>query len=488
MPILAKPIGTTRALREVTIRARVKGFLEKKLFDEGKDVKEHQELLVIEKRPYEVKLELAKAELAAADAALKKAKASKANLVSAARLALDEAQLRLDEVEERRERNLLARKAVSQEDLDKSQAQRKKSAAQVQADQASLEQAEADYTIDIENAQAEVARAKSSVDDAELNLGYCTMRAPFAGRIGELKVKVGNLVGDGTATELVTIQELDPMGLDLKAPARYLPYASALVPTGEAVNVVVEGERPHPHTGKTLFIDNTVDSSTGTFLARASVPNPDGTILPGQYVQATIKVGEYVDAVVVPEQAVIERQDGARVFVVDSGGKVREQEVSAVDGYQGLRVLESGLDAGEQVIVEGIQLVRPGQTVKTTTEPLAKYRKTATMDYNADRRFTSKISRVPGLPPPRATRSQTPSKRPRAPSRARKEGGLDRRHGQLLHRQADLRHRARGAHVARRRHLCLHPADRPVSAGHAAAGAGYHDLHRRRRARLSPRP
>jgi hypothetical protein len=115
---------------------------------------------------------------------------------------------------------------------------------------------------------------------------------------------------------------------------------------------------------------------------------------------------------VVPEQAVIERQDGARVFVVEPGGTVREQNVSAVDVYQGLRVLESGLDAGEQVIVEGIQLVRPGQPVKTTAEPLEKYRKSATLDYNADRRFTSKISRVPGLPPPDADLKSNPKQAP----------------------------------------------------------------------------
>jgi membrane fusion protein, multidrug efflux system len=399
IPIVANPIGTTRALREVTIRARVKGFLEEKSFEEGKDVKQGQVLLVIEKRPYQVRLELAKAELAAAQAVLKKAMASKANLVSRARLALDEAQLRLDEIEERRERTLLARKAVSQEDFDKADAQRKKSAAQVEGDRASLEQAEADFMIEIENARAEVERAKSSVDDAALNLDYCTMRAPFTGRIGELKVKLGNLVGDGTATELVTIEQLDPMGLDLRPAARYLPYAAALTPLGVAVNVVVEGERPHPHPGRTLFVDNNVDSSTGTFLVRAEVRNPDGTILPGQYVHAAIEVGQYVGAVVVPEQAVIERQDGARVLVVESGGKVRAQPVSAIDVYQGLRVLDSGLDEGQRVVVEGIQMARPGQIVEFKEEPLEKYRKQATLEYNVDRRFTSKVTRLPGLSP-----------------------------------------------------------------------------------------
>jgi membrane fusion protein, multidrug efflux system len=397
MPIVVNPIGTTRALNDVTIRARVKGFLEEKHFEDGKNVKKGTLLLIIEEKPYQIKLELAKAELAGAEAALKKAKASKANIVSKARLALDMAQLRLDEIEERREQLLLARKAVSQEDYDKSQAQRKKSAAQVDADRASLEEAEADYTIDIENAQAEVVKAKSSVDDAALNLTYCRMVAPIDGRIGELKFKPGNLVGDGSATELVSIQQLDPMGLDLRPPARYLPNATALVSKGLHLNVIVEGERPHPHAGTTLFVDNQVDTETGTFLVRASVPNPDGAVLPGQYVKASIIVGDYVDAVVVPEQAVAEGQEGARVFVVDADNKVQFQKVAAIDAYQGLRVLESGLDAGQRVIVEGVQLVRPGQTVKPIVDPIEKYQKTAPPAYNTDPRFTSKVSRVPGF-------------------------------------------------------------------------------------------
>jgi membrane fusion protein, multidrug efflux system len=423
IPIVVNPIGTTRALNDVTLRARVKGFLEEKHFDDGKNVKKGDLLLVIEEKPYKVKLELARAELAAAQAALKKAQASKANVVSKARLALDVAQLRLDEVEERREQLLIARKAVSQEDLDKAQAQRKKSAAQVDADTASLEQAEADYTIDIENAQADVARARSSIDDAALNLEYCRMRAPIDGRIGELKVKPGNLVGDGTATELATIQQLDPMGVDLRGAARYLPNAAALAPKGVRVDVTIEGERPHPHPGTSLFVDNQVDPQTGTFLVRASVPNPDGAILPGQYVRARIVVGEYVDAVVVPEQAVTEGQEGARVLVVDAHDKVEARKVVAIDVYQGLRVLESGLDAGERVIVEGIQLVRPGQTVVAVLEPLEKYHNTAPPTYNADPRFGSKVARVPGMEPPAESGEKTSPKAGAAPVGAPRKKG-----------------------------------------------------------------
>jgi RND family efflux transporter MFP subunit len=399
VPIIVTPIGTTRALEEVKIRARVRGFLTKKNFEYGQNVKKDQLLLVIDELPFKVQLARANAQLAAAEAALAKAKASKAPEVARARVALSRAQLRLDEIEERRERTLVARKAASQEDYDKADAQRKKSAAQVEADEASAAQAVAEYDIDIASANADVASAVAAVKDADINLGYCRMTAPIEGRIGELQVKVGNLVGDAGLTDLVTIQQLQPMGLDIFAPARYLPVASALMsqPGGVSLEVTVEGERPHPHPGKMIFIDNHVNTTTSTFLARAQVPNPAGSLLPGQYIKATFTIGEYVDAVVVPEQAVVEGQEGTSAFVVDAANQVQFAKVKAVDVYQGLRVLESGIEPGQRVIVEGIQLVRPGQVVTPDEVPLDRFIHTGTPALNVDPRYNSRISRIPGM-------------------------------------------------------------------------------------------
>jgi membrane fusion protein (multidrug efflux system) len=399
VPFVVNPIGTTRALAVVKVRARVRGFLTEKHFEDGKNVKKGDLLLVIDEEPFQVALKQAKAQLAAAKAAHEKATASKAREVARAQLALSEAQLRLDEVEERRERNLVARKAASQEDYDRADAQRKKSAAQVDANRASLEQTVSDYTIDIASAAADLAKAEAAVADAEINLSYCRMHALIDGRIGELQVKVGNLVGDTGQTELVTIEQLDPMGVDLYPPARVLPIATALQSRahGVAVSMVVEGEHRHPHTGKTIFIDNHVDTNTSTFLVRASVRNPDGSLLPGQYIQATITVGEYVDAVVVPEEAVAAGQEGTRVFVVDGESLVQVAKVNAVDVYQGLRVLESGLEPGQRVIVEGIQMVRPGQRVTPVDAALDQFIQKATPDFNPDPRYTSPISRIPGM-------------------------------------------------------------------------------------------
>jgi len=397
VPIVVIPIATTRALEEVTIRARVRGFLREKHFDYGKNVKKDQLLLVIEEEPYQVRLKQAKAQLAANKAALEKATASQSPQVSKAELSLAQAQSRLDEVEERRSRNLLARKAASQEDFDRAQAQARKSAAQVEADQASLAQAVSDYKIDIETAKANVAKAESAVDEAQITLSYCRMYSPIDGRIGELEVKVGNLVGDAGQTELVTIQQLHPMGLDLRPAARYLPEATALVASGLDISLNVEGERRHPHGGKATFIDNHVDPTTSTFLVRAQVDNPDGSILPGQYIKATMTVGNYVDAVVVPERSVVLGQEGTRVFVVDATNKVQVVKVSAVDVYQGLRVLDAGLEPGQKVIVEGIQLVRPGQVVDPVLSPLEKYIQAEPSSDLGDSRLNSPIARIPGM-------------------------------------------------------------------------------------------
>jgi membrane fusion protein, multidrug efflux system len=396
VPIIVNPIGTSRALEEVTIRARVRGFLTERHFKDGSNVKKGQLLLVIDKKPFQVALDQAQALLLAAKASLEKAQASKSVEVATANLALDHAQLRLDEVEERRERTLLARKAASQDDYDKAEAQKKKSAAKADADRANLDQTKADYRIDIESAKAEVGRAQATFDDSQISLGYCEMYAPIDGRIGELKVKVGNLVGDAGLTELVTIEQLDPMGLDLRPPARYLPEATELLGTGVRISLTVEGERRHPHVGKAIFIDNTVDNQTSTFLLRAEVSNPSGTLLPGEFIRATMTVGEYADAVVVPEKAVLEGQDGTRVFVMDSENKVAVAKVRALDSYRGLRVLESGLEAGQRAIVEGTQLVRQGQIVDAKAVPLESFMTEELAALPGDPRFNSPISRIPG--------------------------------------------------------------------------------------------
>ncbi|WP_422931523.1 efflux RND transporter periplasmic adaptor subunit [Singulisphaera sp. PoT] len=249
VPIMAEPIGTTRALEEVSIRARVRGVLDDLHFAEGGDFKAGQLLFVIDVDPFKAKQVEAQVALELAEASLKKAKDSKAREVATEQLELSRAALKLAEVEEWRVQNLFKRVATSIEDVQRKQAIHQKDAAQVDADKASLEQAGADFDTDILAAQAEV-------------------------------------------------------------------------------------------------------------------PNPGATIPPAECVKADVKVGETKDAIVVPEQTVIETQAGPTVFTVDGAGKVAVVQVGATFIYQGLCVLESGLEPDLQVIVEGMQFVRGGQTVK----------------------------------------------------------------------------------------------------------------------------
>jgi membrane fusion protein, multidrug efflux system len=380
VPIEVTPNGTTRALESVMIRARVRGFLTERHFAEGAHVKKGQLLLVIDEEPYQVALQSARARQAEADASVHKAEESKGREVSSAQLDLDRAQLLLARIQERRSRALVERNAGSPEELDKADAERKRWESQVEADRAHLAQAQADYAIGIAAAQAQVLAAKAAVRDTELNLGYCRMYAPLEGRIGEARVKVGNLVGPdpaggGAFTDLASIQQLDPMGVDLRLSSRDLDRTTFLIEGGLPVRLIRPGpggSMEHPHVGRCFFIDNTVDETTSTFLVKAEIPNPGGKLLPGEYVKVRMVVERLENAVVVPTPAVVETDSGTVVHIVDAHGKVAVQRVVAGQAHDGLRVITKGLDSGASVIVDGLQSIRPGLSVKSEPAALAR--------------------------------------------------------------------------------------------------------------------
>jgi len=376
VPIIAKTTGTTKALSEVLIRARVKGFLKDKgeKFSEGANVQKGDLLLVIEEDQFKVRVDQAKGKYDAALAELAKAKQSKAREAATAQLDFDEAQAELARVEERRESSLFARNASSRENLDRMQASRKKSEAQVKISEANLLQANSDYGVNIQAAQANVEKAQADLKEAQIELGYCKMASPIDGRIGELKIKLGNLVGQGGSSDvdLVTIEQLNPMGVEMRIAARFLRQITQLIKSGLKVTLKIQGREVHAYQGTVFFLDNTVDPTTSTVLVKAKVDNPDESVLPGEYVRVEVNIGDYAGALVVPEQAVLEEgQEGARVLVVDALNKVASARVVPLDLVQGLRVLEPGkseLKEGQRVIVEGIPLVRPGQSVQVESK------------------------------------------------------------------------------------------------------------------------
>ena len=374
VPVMAEPNGTSRALQEVSIRARVRGFLKEIGFKEGADIKAGQLLFVIDEESFKAKLAEAAASLAQAEANLKKARDSKSREIATAQLALNQAVSALNKVEEARQYSLVKRNAASQQDVDRAVAIRQRSDAQVDADRASLEQTRADYETNIRSAEADVEAAKARITEAKIDLSYCRLSSPIDGRIGLAQVKLGNLVGPATGamgadyTELAVVRQLDPMGVDIQVASRYLGRVAPLIDKGLEIEVYrpgLEGEAASRVRGKATTMDNAINPTTSTFLIRAEVENAQRGLLPGEFVKVNAKVGEVKDAIVVPEQAVVETQAGPTVYTVDKRGKVSVVPVKASFVHDGLRVVESGIQPGQDVIVEGLQMVRSGMTVKT---------------------------------------------------------------------------------------------------------------------------
>ncbi len=317
--------GRTSAFRIAEVRARVNGIVLKRLFTEGTDVKAGQPLFQIDSAPYQAALESAQAQLARAEA----------NAASVKSLA------------ERYEK-LVETNAISRQEYDDTLARQT-------------------------SAAAEVAAARAAVKAARINLDYTRVVAPIAGRIGRSEVTEGAYVQQSSATLLATIHQLDTVYVDLTWSSaelmrlrRSLEAGELVTADGQAtVHVVLEDGRDYPHPGKLQFADVSVDQSTGSVALRAIVPNPNGELLPGMFVRARIAEGTKPDALLVPQRAVSRDQTGRPLaLVVDSAGKVERRQLEADRAVGDSWLITKGLAAGDRVIVEGLQKVRPGSTVK----------------------------------------------------------------------------------------------------------------------------
>jgi RND family efflux transporter MFP subunit len=222
-----------------------------------------------------------------------------------------------------------------------------------------------------DEASASVQSLRAAVEQAELDLGYTEVRAPIPGRIGRVLVTQGNLVGgEQEGTVIATIVQLDPIyvywspsekqRLDvirLRNEGLYLQREQA------EVSVSLADGSEYPHLGKIDFVDNTVDPSVGTLRARAVLPNPDKTLLPGEYANVKVLIGRDVPALLVPAAAILEEQGGSSVFVVSAGGTAEVRKVVAGATHGEARVIESGLEAGEKVVIDNLGKLRPGMAI-----------------------------------------------------------------------------------------------------------------------------
>lgn len=318
--------GRLEAARIAQVRARVPGIVLQRAFREGSDVKAGEVLFRIDDAPFQASHQSAQAALAKAEANL--------------------AQVSL---KAQRYTSLVESNAISKQEYDDISAAQKQAA-------------------------ADVATAKAALTAARLNLGYATVTAPITGRIGRAQVTEGALVGQNEATPLAVIQQLDPIYVNLtQSSAEVLQLRQALaagqlksVGRDEArVSLLLEDGRLYPHPGKLLFSDISVDESTGAVVLRAAFPNPERLLMPGLFVRARLEQAVSENAIVVPQQAVQRNANGASVLLVDAGDKVVSRKVRADRSQGDAWIVSEGLQAGDRVIVEGLQKAKPGAAVST---------------------------------------------------------------------------------------------------------------------------
>ena len=323
--------GRTSAYRVAEVRARVSGIVLKRLFTEGSDVKQGQPLLTIDPAPYQAALDTAKATLARAEANIANARLQAQRLTE-----------------------LVADNAVSKQEYDNAMAALKTS-------------------------EADVAAGRAAVQTARINLGYTRVTSPVSGRIGRSAVTEGAYVQQAQATLLATVQQLDPVYVDLtQSSAEVLRLRRDLAEgklqkAGEdraMVKLVLEDGREYPLPGALQFADVTVDPSTGSIALRALFPNPRVELLPGMFVRARIEEGVNPEALLVPQQGVTRDQKGLpTALVVNAQNRVERRQLVTDRAVGGAWLVTAGVKPGERVIVEGLQKVRPG--IEVTPVPAA---------------------------------------------------------------------------------------------------------------------
>lgn len=368
VPIYSEYVGQTRADNTVELRARVEGILQKVYFREGAPVRKGQLLFTIDKRPFEAALQSAKA--LAIKAASDLAQAQQRTDVLQAQAELADAQAVLTRADQDVERlaPLAKEKAVTEQDLDAAIAGQKSARASVDARRANLTNLEAAVKYTIERAKAEVSAANARVIQAGLDLSYCDIYSPINGIIGFLQVDEGNLVGRGDATLLATVSASDPLLVDFSlSEIEYLKLTdpeTAGQRAGELrFDLLLSDESLHPHQGTFHVLDRTVDPQTGTMRVEATFPNPGSYLRPGQFARVRVAVAEQENAILVPQRAIQDLQGAKTVMVVDQDNKVAIRTIKLGEKVDKEVVVLDGLNAGERVIVEGMQKVRPGSQV-----------------------------------------------------------------------------------------------------------------------------
>jgi membrane fusion protein (multidrug efflux system) len=350
------------------IRPQVSGIIQKRLFEEGAEIKAGQVLYQIDPASLQAAHDNAAANLTAARRAADRARAA----VAASRAGVVRQQAVLENARTNRKRfeGLFAEGAIAA-------SQRDQAVTEADVAEATLLSAEAQVESDREAvaaAEASIKQAEAALESARINLGYARVLAPIGGRIGKSMASVGALAMAGQATPLATIQQLDPIYVDVtESSANLLRLKQHLAsgrlkgngPQQARVKLLLEDGTAYPQEGTLKFSDVTVDPSTGSFILRTLFPNPRHMLLPGMYVRAIVQEGVVDQAILVPQQSVSRDPKGNPVALVVDGSEKVAQRKLAVDRAIGDKwLVTEGLQPGDRLVVEGVQRVRPGSSVK----------------------------------------------------------------------------------------------------------------------------
>lgn len=346
VPVRREYVGNVTAYRSVQVRARVEGILEKRHYVEGSDVKPGQLLYTIDPLTYEAQLRDAEAELARAEAQLANARTKESRFAP-----------------------LVKEEAVSKQDYD-------------------------DAVTQMKSAEAQVNSARSTLDRAKLNVGYTRVVATEAGRIGMSQVPEGALVGKGEPTLLATIDKLDPIYVTFTIPDRdALAFRRALdsgaikEAKGDTARFLLPDGTEYKQAGRIDFTDTQINRETGTVTLRAVLPNGSPRLQPGMFIRVQLTAGERPNTVLIPQRAVMKVPNGHVAYVVNAQNKIERRDLVVGEWFKDDWVIEKGLIGGDTVVVDGLQRVQPGMTVR----PAAYQPKSAT---------TSVPSPAPAAPAP----------------------------------------------------------------------------------------
>lgn len=320
VPVELKAIANVEAYSTVSIKSRLAGQLVKVNFKEGQDVKEGDLLFVIDPRPYEAALKQAEANLERDKALANKARSDAARYTE-----------------------LIKKQFVSQQDYDQAKATAESLSATVIADQV-------------------------AVQNAKLNLGYCYIKAPISGRTGSLIAQQGNMIKENADTAMVVINQIQPIYVTFALPEQYLAEVRKYMAAEQIpVEAVIPRQEDNLETGMLTFINNTVDTSTGTIQCKATFANTHKRLWPGLFVNVVVKLATEPNAILVPSQAVQSSQEGQIVFVVKPDLTVEVRKVEVGRAINGDIIVTKGLKAGEQVVTDGQLRLVPGAKVQIKT-------------------------------------------------------------------------------------------------------------------------